>query len=121
MSAASARFIETRDGHVYLTHEALLQYELSQAKVINSLQAIGIKKAEIEYSRLGYMELQRSQTKDLQDLVALAKMCEASLLEIQTDFQKSTGIDVNRMTYDDKTGKITVLDDHPQVTSKKRS
>lgn len=92
-----------------MSKETLLEYELSQAKVVNALQAIGIKKAEIDSSHKAFLESQRLQQKELSTLVVLAKEQESALRALQEEFQATTGIDVQKMVYDDKTGKISFI------------
>jgi len=109
-AATPSRYVTERDGFSYLTREALLEFELSEARVLNALQAIGMKRAEITMANAAHIEAQRVAQRDLAALVESSKQQEDALRRMRADFQTATGIDITQMTYDDQTGKLGTVE-----------
>jgi len=97
------------DGFLHFGKEDLLRYELAQAKVLNALQAIGLKRSEVERARFDFTERARVGHAEVQDLLRFASAREAELRHLQKELETSYGLDLSKATYDDVSGKIMML------------
>ena len=112
------------DGFLHFSPYDLARYELAQAKVLNSLQAIGLKKAEVDRTRRDYEdnlrqlnrdfgERSRQLNDDTQVVSQVSVRAEQELLALQQELQVSYNLDFSKISYDDVTGKISVFEDPP--------
>jgi hypothetical protein len=107
--AAAAAGPVVVDGFLHFSPVDLLRYELAQAQVLNALQGIGLKKAELERLRAEHEERQRKGQSDLAELTAHARSREVELEALQRELAETYELDLTRVTYDDVTGRIMVL------------
>lgn len=98
-----------QDGMLYFGPLDLARYELAQAKVLNSLQAIGLKKAEIDSAKRSYEDHIRRINGELTVITQAATRAEGELRTLQNELQESYKLDFTQVGYDDSTGKISVL------------
>ena len=97
------------DGFLHFGGEDLLRYELAQAKVLNALQAIGLKRSELEKARVEFTERIRAGQAELQELAMFSSARETELRDLQKELEASYGLDLSKVTYDDVNGKIRLL------------
>ena len=107
------------DGFLHFGKEDLLRYELAQAKVLNALQAIGLKRSELEKSRLDFTERARVGHAEIQDLLRFSSAREAELRHLQKELEATYGLDLSKATYDDVRGKIMMLGEPIQAPGRK--
>jgi hypothetical protein len=101
------RFVE---GFLHFSPYDLVRYELAQSKVVSSLQAIGLNRAKVEASRRVYEDQLRALDVEVRGLVEESQRCENTLRGLQEELGKTYKIDLSKITYDDLSGKITILD-----------
>ena len=97
------------DGFLFFGEKDLLRYELMQHKVINALQALGLKKREMEQAKVDYEQRQRMFQLEIADLASIGKTQESALRESQKSLEETYNLDLSTVTYDDVTGKIMFL------------
>lgn len=97
------------DGHMHFGPRDLLVYELTQHKVANALQAMGMKKLELEKSRLEWEQRNRQLSGELVTLSAIARQYEDALKRLQEKLEATYGVQLAQVAYDDVSGKINVL------------
>lgn len=98
-----------QDGFLHFGPFDLAQYELAQAKVLNALQAIGLKKAEADRARRTYEDAIRKINDELQLITQSSNKAEVELRSLQEELQGVYKLDFTQVAYDDVTGKISVL------------
>lgn len=99
----------TIDGYLHFSPFDLARYELAQAKVINIGQATSLKRAEAEQARRHYEDTIRKLNDELLAIMAASKVAESDLKSLQKELEELYKLDFSQVTYDDKTGKISVL------------
>jgi hypothetical protein len=97
------------DGYMHFNQMDMLRYECAQLRVVNALQGIGLKKAEAEKAKREAEERQRLYQIEVADLASLAKKHEKELLALQEELASVYSVDFSQVTYDDVTGRISVL------------
>jgi len=97
------------DGFLHFGKEDLLRYELAQAKVLNALQAIGLKRSELDRARVDFTERMRAGHAEVQELSNYSAAREGELRDLQKELATSYGLDLSKVTYDDVSGKIMML------------
>lgn len=97
------------EGYLHFSPFDLARYELAQAKVINTGQASSLKRAEGDQARRHYEDTIRRLNDELIAIMAAGKLAEADLLALQKELECLYKLDFTQVTYDDKTGKISVL------------
>lgn len=97
------------DGFLHFSPLDLARYELAQAKVLNALQSIGLKRSELETARRQFEDRSRAISAELEQIVAISRKNESELMGLQSELQTTYGLDFKQVAYDDVSGKITVL------------
>lgn len=97
------------DGYMHFSPFDLTRYELAQAKVLNAAQADRLKRSEGEQARRVYEDTIRKLNEELSVIVAAGKVAESELRALQNELEESYKLDFSQVTYDDRTGKISVL------------
>jgi hypothetical protein len=97
------------DGYMHFSQFDLTRYELAQAKVVNAAQADRLKRAEGEQARRNYEDTIRKLNDELALVVATGKVAESELRALQKELEELYQLDFSQVTYDDRTGKISVL------------
>lgn len=97
-------------GGISFSTTDLLRLELSQYKVTAAGQAARLKKIDlVEFER--QVEAKRKVMSDeLTELVAEANKLHVKLQNLQHDIQIAYKLDLKKISYDDATGKITILE-----------
>jgi hypothetical protein len=97
------------DGYLHFSPYDLARLELAQAKVVNATQADKLKRAEGDQARRVYEDTIRKLNDELAYILAAGKVAESELRALQKEFEAAYKLDFTQVTYDDKTGKISVL------------
>lgn len=97
------------DGYTHFSQFDLTRYELAQAKVLNAAQADSLKRAEGEQARRAYEDTIRRLNDELAVIVAAGGIAKSELRALQKELEGLYKLDFSQVTYDDKTGKISVL------------
>lgn len=100
------------EGHLCFAREDLMRYELAQARLLNSMQAIRLKKYEIEDKRREMTQALQRMGTEVTGLRVTLKQHEEELRMLQDELGKAYGVDLSKVSYDDVTGRIT-LDGEP--------
>jgi hypothetical protein len=97
------------DGFLHFSPFDLTRFELAQAKVLNALQAIGLKKADIDQAKREFEDRVRKVNEDMQHLVLNSRKAEQELKTLHEELQGLYQLDFSQVTYDDVSGRISVL------------
>lgn len=97
------------EGNLHFSAYDLLRHELAQAKLLNALQAVGLKQREATAARAEFEERMRVFSADLLALQGVARQQEAALRALQAELSADYGLDVSKVTYDDQSGRIYPL------------
>jgi vacuolar-type H+-ATPase subunit I/STV1 len=114
-SKASSKVVSIKepsdnDGDLYFSDTDLLRLQLMQHKLQGAAQAVQLKLYEItEFRR--HIEL-RAQTLDqqLKQLQEDQRAVESKYREFQDEIREKYGVGLDEISYDDETGKITLLE-----------
>jgi hypothetical protein len=111
------------DGDTYFSPYDLARYELAQIKVENSYMAIALKRAATEKAKYEYEAALlkakevyeanlRQNNEEVAQLLGISKNLENLLRTLQAELAASYKINLSKISYDDQTGKITVLEEN---------
>ena len=96
------------DSVVHFSPYDLARYEAAQGRVANALQAVLLKKAEVEQKRREFQDwLVRAQA-ELVSLQQDANAKQAAMKALQTECEGLYELDFASVTYDDLTGRLFV-------------
>jgi predicted nucleic acid-binding Zn-ribbon protein len=106
------------DDNKHFTALDLARYNLAQMKMQSALQSVGLKEYEIKNTNLEWgrlvQEFEKKMghlTKEREQLSSFVKAEEKDLLELQSELGDAYDIVFDQsLAYDDKTGKIVVLE-----------
>jgi hypothetical protein len=102
---------EHRDDALYLAREDLLLVCLTEARGINALQAVALHRTFLR-EQLARQERERHAAEiEMVRLTEEATHLEQLNQQMWADVGRAYGLDFSRASYDDVTGKITVLED----------
>lgn len=102
---------EKRDGSIYLSREDLLFVGLTEAKAINALQAVSIHKSFLKAQAERHEQERHAAELEMARLTADAARLEQLNKRMWADVGQAYKIDFSQATYDDETGRITLLEE----------
>ncbi len=98
------------DGNMCFSPLDLARYELAQAKVINNLQLLKLGAARVDELKRQFQDNMAVLNREQAEVNVFQRKLEADLLSMQTELASKYGINLQRITYDDVTGRITQHD-----------
>jgi hypothetical protein len=102
----SLRGPEVRDGATYLAREDLLLIQLTEARTVQAIQAIALRRLENERLEQRHAAEKRAAQVELAALVAHGKALEDRAAVLWRELGQSYGVDFKTVTYDDETGRV---------------
>jgi hypothetical protein len=110
-SPFSWRGPERRDDTLYFAREDLLTICLTEAKGVNALQAVAIHRSFIRDQAARHEAERRAAEIEMARLTSEASALERLNKQMWEDVGRTYEIDFSRASYDDTTGRITLLED----------
>lgn len=110
-SPFSWRGPERRDDALYLAREDLLTICLTEAKGVNALQAVAIHRNFLREQAARHEMERRAGEIEMARLSSEASALERLNRQMWDDVGRTYEIDFSRASYDDTTGRITLLED----------
>lgn len=97
------------DGFLHFSPFDLTRYELAQARVLNALQAIGLKKAEMDQAKREFEDKARRLNAEMQAVGTHSQGVQDELKVLQRELESLYQLDFSNVSYDNMSGKISVL------------
>lgn len=112
-AAATDRLLEGPvhvDGNLHFSKTDLLIYENAQLELQTLLQQVALKRNEADRIKREAEEKIRQLNVEVTTLSSLSKGKQERLEQLHEEVRQVYKVDPQKMAYDDKTGKITIID-----------
>jgi homogentisate 1,2-dioxygenase len=104
------------DGVMHLSPMDLMKFELAQAKAANLAQAHVLKKQEMAEQQRQFNERMHRLRQESSQLQVASKDAAGALAVARKELSEAYNMDLERIIYDDQSGKIHVLHEEGEPT-----